>query len=75
MDLILSIPGARLLVRRSCRLYYQQRESLRFSDSRAHLFMANFCELAESGFYDDTKFTVFISGFLFFRAGPQTLAR
>lgn len=38
----------------------------------APIHVANFCELAESGFYDDTKFHRFVPGFVIQGGDPNT---
>ena len=38
----------------------------------APIHVANFCELAESGFYDDTKFHRYVPGFVIQGGDPYT---
>ncbi|MBO7675425.1 MAG: peptidylprolyl isomerase [Atopobiaceae bacterium] len=40
----------------------------------APIHVANFCELAESGFYDDTKFHRYVPGFVIQGGDPNTRA-
>lgn len=37
---------------------------VRLDGAGAPIHVANFCELAESGFYDDTKFHRYVPGFV-----------
>ncbi len=74
MDLIIGIhQSARVLVRRGC-VFDTTRESLKvqLDGKGAPIHVANFCELAESGFYDDTKFHRLVPGFVLQGGDPNT---